>query len=153
MTAEEFVSSLRARGVTLSVRGNRLRLDPGVTWRHLTVDEAQCLAAHRGSIKLLADEPFSVPRAPTPEPAAPERAPELAAPEPPPPKPRVYSVDCERFVTEQDLSPAGVVGTDRAAYERAEVWLREQARERRAEYATGEMYASVRRDTHGGYRG
>ena len=29
MSPEEFVSSLRARGVTLSVRGNRLRLDPG----------------------------------------------------------------------------------------------------------------------------
>ena len=149
MSPQEFVSSLRARGVTLSVRGNRLRLTPGATWRHLTVDEAQCIAEHRAAIKLLVDEPFPppVPRAPTPERATPERA-----PEPPPPKPRVYSVECERFVTEQDLMDAGVVGTDRAAYERAEVWLRKQARERRAEYATGEMFESLRRhQTHGGY--
>ena len=155
MTAEEFVSSLRAKGVTVSVKGNRLRLDPGATWRHLTVDEAQCLAVDRAAIKVLADEPFPPP---VPRVATPERAPELATPErapepPPPPKPRVYSVECRRFVTEEDLRDAGVVGTDRAAYERAEVWLRDQVRERRAEYATGVMYASVRRDTHEGYRG
>ena len=121
------------------------------------MDEAQCIAEHRAAIKLLVDEPFPppVPRAPTPERAPerapPERAPERA-PEPPPPKPRVYSVECRRFVTAQDLSDAGVVGTDRAAYERAEVWLRKQVRERRAEYATGEMFESLRRhQTHGGY--
>ena len=161
MSPQEFVEALRARGVEVSVKGNRLRLDPGATWRHLTVDEAQCIAANRAAIKVLADEPFPppVPRAPTPE-RAPERAtPELApeltperAPEPPPPKPRVYSVDCERFVTAQDLRDAGVVGTDRAAYERAEVWLRNQVRERQTKYATGEMFESLRRhQTHGGY--
>ena len=154
MSPEEFVSSLRARGVTVSVKGNRLRLTPGATWRHLTVDEAQCIAAHRATIKLLADEPFS--RAPTPELATPELAtPELATPEPPPPTPRVYSVDCRRFVTEEDLRDAGVVGTDRAAYERAEVWLRDQVRERRATTATNVMLVSLlrhQRGTHGGYR-
>ena len=146
MTPEQFVSALRARGVTLSVKNNRLRLDPGATWRQLTVDETQCIDENRGSIKRLVDEPVPppVPRAPT-ESATPERA----TPEPP----HVYSVDAERFVTEQDLRDAGVVGTDRAAYERAEVWLREQARARRADYATRVMYASVRRGTHGGYRG
>ena len=47
MTPEQFVSALRARGVTLSVKNNRLRLDPGVTWRQLTVDEAQCITELR----------------------------------------------------------------------------------------------------------
>ena len=139
------MSALRARGVTLSVKNNRLRLDPGSTWRKLTEDEAQCLNEHRNTIKSLVDEPIPppVPRAPT------ERTTKPATPKPP----RVYSVDCERFVTAQDLRDAGVVGTDRAAYERAREWLREQARARRADFATRVMYASVRRGTHGGYRG
>ena len=145
MTPEQFVSALRARGVTLSVKNNRLRLDPGVTWRQLTVDETQCIAEHRAAIKHLVNEPIPppVPRAPT------ERTTKPATPKPP----RVYSVDCERFVTAQDLRDAGITGTDRPAYERAREWLREQARARRADYATGVMYASVRRGTHGGYRG
>ena len=76
-------------------------------------------------------------------------------PSTPDPPPRVYSVDCRRFVTKQDLIDAGVVGTDRVAYERAEMWLREQVRERRANYATGVMFESLirhQRGTHGGYR-
>ena len=154
MTPQEFVASLRARGVTLSVKNNRLRLDPGVTWRLLTVDEAQCLAEDRATIKDLVNEPIP-PRAPTEhaEPAEPAEPATPEPPPPPPPKPHVYSVDAGRFINEQDLKDAGVVGTDQAAYERAEVWLRDQARERRTQYATGVMYASVRRGTHGGYRG
>ena len=141
MTPEQFVSALRARGVTLSVKNNRLRLDPGATWRQLTVDETQCIAEHRAAIKHLVNEPIPppVPRAPT----------ERTTPKPP----RVYSVDCERFVTAQDLRDAGITGTDRPAYERAREWLREQARASRADFATRVMYASVRRGTHGGYRG
>ena len=142
MTPEQFVSALRARGVTLSVKNNRLRLDPGVTWRKLTESEAQCLAEHRAAIKRLVDETI-------PPPVPTERTTKPATPKPP----RVYSVDCERFVTAQDLRDAGITGTDRPAYERAREWLREQARARRADYATGVMYASVRRGTHGGYRG
>ena len=147
MTPEQFVSALRARGVTLSVKNNRLRLDPGVTWRKLTESEAQCLAEHRAAIKRLVNEPIPppAPRAPT------EPTTEPATPKPP----RVYSVDCERFVTEQDLTNAGVVGTDRAAYERAEVWLCDQVRERRANTATNVMLVSLlrhQRGTHGGYR-
>ena len=142
LTPEQFVSALRARGVTLSVKNNRLRLDPGVTWRKLTESEAQCLAEHRAAIKRLVDETI-------PPPVPTERTTKPATPKPP----RVYSVDCERFVTAQDLRDAGITGTDRPAYERAREWLREQARARRADYATGVMYASVRRGTHGGYRG
>ena len=145
MTPEQLVEALRARGVTVSVRNNRLRLDPGATWRTLSVAEAQCVAEHRAAIKLLVNAP--VPPPPT------RTASEPTTPEPP--QPRVYSVDARRFVTEQDLLDAGIIGTDRAAYERAEVWLRDQVRERRAEYATGVMYESGRRrqrGTHGGYR-
>ena len=142
MTPEQFVSALRARGVTLSVKNNRLRLNPGVTWRKLTESEAQCLAEHRAAIKRLVDETI-------PPPVPTERTTKPATPKPP----RVYSVDCERFVTAQDLRDAGITGTDRPAYERAREWLREQARARRADYATRVMYASVRRGTHGGYRG
>ena len=145
MIPQQFVESLQARGVTLSVVNNRLRLDPGVTWRKLTESEAQCIAEHRAAIKHLVNEPIPppVPRAPT------ERTTKPATPKPP----RVYSVDCERFVTAQDLRDAGITGTDRPAYERAREWLREQARARRADFATRVMYASVRRGTHGGYRG
>ena len=142
MTPQQFVESLQARGVTLSVVNNRLKLDPGSTWRRLTEDETQCIAEHRAAIKHLVDEPI-------PPPVPTERTTKPATPKPP----RVYSVDCERFVTAQDLRDAGITGTDRAAYERAREWLREQARARRADYATGVMYASVRRGTHGGYRG
>ena len=145
MTPQQFVSALRARGVTLSVSNNRLRLDPGETWRSLTPAERACLNEHRADIKHLVNEPIPppVPRAPT------ERTTKPATPKPP----RVYSVDCERFVTAQDLRDAGITGTDRPAYERAREWLREQARARRADFATRVMYASVRRGTHGGYRG
>ena len=146
MTPEQFVSALRARGVTLSVKNNRLRLDPGVTWRQLTVDEAQCIAEHRAAIKHLVDEPVPppVPRAPA------ELAAELATPDPPP-----HSVDCRRFVTEQDVRDAGVVGTDRAAYERAREWLREKEQEEDTITATNVMLVSLlrhQRGTHGGYR-
>ena len=137
------MSALRARGVTLSVKNNRLHLDPGVTWRQLTVDETQCLAEHRAAIKRLVNEPIPppAPRAPT----------ERTTTKPP----RVYSVDCERFVTAQDLRDAGITGTDRPAYERAEVWLCDQVRERRANTATNVMLVSLlrhQRGTHGGYR-
>ena len=142
MTAEEFVAALRARGVTVSVKNNRLHLDPGVTWRQLTVDETQSIASHRAAIKQLVNEPI-------PPPVPTERTTKPATTKPP----HVYSVDAERFVSEKDLHDAWVVGTDRAAYERAREWLREQARARRADYATRVMYASVRRGTHGGYRG
>ena len=150
MSPEQFVEALQSRGVTLSVSNNRLRLNPGETWRSLTPAERACLNQHRADIKNLVNEPIPppVPRAPT------ESTTEPATPEPPP-KPRVYSVDCERFVTAQDLRDAGITGTDRAAYERAEVWLRDQARERRATTATNVMVVSLlrhQRGTHGGYR-
>ena len=141
MTPEQFVSALRARGVTLSVSSNRLRLDPGATWKALTPDEVRCLKEHRAAIKLLVNAPV-----PPPVPTG------HATPEPPP---RVYSVDCERFVTEQDLRDAGVVGTDRAAFLQGERWLREQGREERSKRATATMFESIRRQrsgTHGGYR-
>ena len=148
MTAEQFVTTLRARGVQVSVRNNRLQLDPGVAWRKLTVDEAECVAEHRAAIKLLVNEPVPPPPTrPVSEPTTPERA----TPEPP----HVYSVEWRRFVTAQDLRDAGITGTDRAAYERAEVWLRDQARERRTQYATGVMFESLQRHrhgTHGGYQ-
>ena len=53
MTPKEFVDALGARGVTVSVKSNRLRLTPGATWRQLTVDETQCIAEHRAAIKHL----------------------------------------------------------------------------------------------------
>ena len=117
MTAKEFVEALGARGVTISVKNNRLRLDPGVTWRQLTVDETQCIAEHRAAIKRLVDEPI-------PPPVPTERTTKPATPKPP----RVYSVDCERFVTAQDLRDAGITGTDRPAYERAHDLPLEQGR-------------------------
>ena len=146
MTPEQFVGGLRARGVTLSVRNNRLRLDPGVTWRHLTVDEAQCIAEHRAAIKHLVNEPI-----PPPVPTSPEPNGEPSTPDPPP---RVYSIDAQRFLTEQDLIDAGVVGTDRA-YERAREWLREQEQQEQGVKATNTMLVSLlrhQRGTHGGYR-
>ena len=146
MIPQQFVESLQARGVTLSVVNNRLRLDPGVTWRKLTESEAQCIAEHRAAIKRLVNEPI-----PPPVPPLVPRAPTERTSKPP----RVYSVDCERFVTAQDLIDAGVVGRDRPAYERAREWLQEQVREERSKRATATMFESLRRrqhGTHGGYR-
>ena len=144
MTPEQFVEALHARGVTLSVKNNRLRLDPGVTWRQLTVDETQCIAEHRAAIKRLVDEPI-------PPPVPTERTTKPATPKPP----RVYSVDCARFVTAQDLRDAGITGTDRPAYERCRKWLAEKAQHERSKRATATMFESLRRQqrgTHGGYR-
>ena len=144
MTPEQFVSALRARGVTLSVRNNRLQLHPGVTWRQLTPDEVRCLKDHRSAIKCLVNEPI-------PPPVPTERTTKPATPKPP----HVYSVDCERFVTAQDLRDAGITGADRAAYERAREWLQEQAQHERSKRATATMFESLRRDasgTHAGYR-
>ena len=130
------------------MKNNRLRLDPGATWRQLTVDEAHCIAEHRAAIKRLVNEPVPPPR------RASSRSP--TTPEPPThPSPVSTQWTIGGFVTEQDLRDAGVVGTDRAAYERAREWLRAQAHMRRAEYTTGVMYESGRRHqrgTHGGYR-
>ena len=151
MTPERFVEALQARGVTLSVVNNRLKLDPGVTWRTLTPDEAQCVADHRAAIKRLADGSEPTPtkrRTSEPEPEA--------APTEPTPEPVVWTVDYSRRITTQDLHNAGVTGSSRATYERAREWLADQDRERRTDYVTGVMFESLRRHqrgTHGGFRG
>ena len=147
MTPEQFVEALHARGVALSVVNNRLRLDPGAAWKALTPDEVHCLKDHRATIKLLADDGSDERCTPEPEPEA--------APTEPTPEPVVWTADYSRRITARDLIDAGVSGSDRAAYERAREWLREQARERRADYATGVMFESLirhQRGTHGGYR-
>ena len=148
MTPEQFVKALRARGVTLSVRNNRLQLHPGVTWRKLTPDEAQCVSDHRGAIKQLVNEPV-----PPPAPRATNQSDSEPTSEPPP---HVYSVDLKRFVTAQDVSDAGLVGTSRATYERTREWLREQEQKEQNIRATNTMVESLRRAerrSHGGYRG
>ena len=138
LTPEQFVTSLRERDVALSVRNNRLRLDPGSAWRTLTVDEIECLRLHRATIKRLVED------APEPEPGA-----------EPKPEPVVWTADYARRITSQDLLDAGVRGSSKAAYEKAREWLVEQDRERRANYATGVMFQSLARDrkgVHGGFR-
>ena len=151
MTPEQFVETLRARGVEVTVKNNRLQLHPGVTWRTLTTDEAQCVSDHRAAIKLLVGgpkvEPESELRITEPVAITPKPEPE--------PEPVVWTTDYRRRITPQDLSDAGVVGRDRAAYERAREWLENQAREERTQRATGTMFESLRREqkgTHGGYR-
>ena len=150
MTPEEFVGGLQSRGVTLSVKNNRLRLDPGSTWRTLTVDEAECVAEHRAEIKRLADgsEPTRPITDPGTEPGA------TPTPEPTP-EPVIWTHDYSRRIKPQDLSDAGVTGTNRAAYERARERLANQDRHERDKRATGVMFESLRRQqrgTHGGYR-
>ena len=142
LTTEQFVSGLRERDVALSVRNNRLKLDPGSAWRTLTEDEIECLRLHRAAIKrLVEDEP------------APEPGTEKTEPKP---EPVVWTTDYTRRITAQDLQDAGVRGSSKAAYEKAREWLAKQDRERRANYATGVMFESLirhQRGTHGGYRG
>ena len=67
MTPEQFVEALQSRGIELSVKNNRLKLEPGVAWKALTSDEVLCLKSHRADIKRLADgsEPHSQGRART----------------------------------------------------------------------------------------
>ena len=138
LTTEQFVSGLRERDVALSVKNNRLRLDPGSAWRTLTDDEIECLRIHRATIKRLVED------TPAPEPGA-----------EPKPEPIVWTVDYSRRITAQDLHDASVRGSSKAAYEKAREWLAKQDRERRANYATGVMFQSLARDrkgVHGGFR-
>ena len=95
MTPEQFVEALHARGVTLSVVNNRLRLDPGSAWRTLSVAEAQCVNDHRAAIKRLADgsEPTADRRTTEPEPAPAE----------PTPEPVVWTRDYSRRITRRNL--------------------------------------------------
>ena len=150
MTPEQFVETLRARGVEVSVKNNRLQLVPGVTWRTLSVAEAQCVADYRAAIKRLADgskPAHSERRTPEPEPEA--------APSEPTPEPVVWTHDYSRRITPQDLSDAGVNGTNRAAYERARERLANEDQHARAKRATDVMFESLRRartGAHGGYR-
>ena len=141
LTPEQFVTSLRERDVELSVRNNRLRLDPGSAWRTLTADEVECLRLHRAAIKrLVEDEPAPKPGTEKTEPK---------------PEPVVWTADYARRITSQDLHDAGVRGSTKAAYEKAREWLAKQDRERRANYATGVMFQSLARDrkgVHGGFR-
>ena len=149
MTPEQFVTALQSRGIALSVFNNRLKLDPGTAWKALTPDEVRCLKDHRAAIKRLADG-LSEP-APKVEPGA-----EPSKPTTPEPGPTVWTRDYSRRITRQDLHDMGITGTSRAAYERARERLETQDRERRADYATGVMFESLRRHqrgTHGGYRG
>ena len=145
MTAAEFVSALRARDVTLSVKNGRLQLHPGTAWRTLSPDEAQCVSDFRAAIKQIADEP--VPPVPQPQPT--DESDESEG------EPRVYSVACRRFVTAQDVMDAGLTGTSRATYERAREWLHEQERKESSVRSTNVMLVSLlrhQRGTHGGYR-
>ena len=144
MTPEEFVTRLRARGVALGVKNNRLRFAPGSAWRTLSAEEAACLAEHRGHIKRLADGSEPTERRTTePEPSEPT------------PEPVVWTADYTRRITLKDLHDARVSGTDRAAYVQARDWLRERAREERSKRATATMFESIRRQrsrSQGGYR-
>ena len=149
MTPEEFVEALHARGVTLNIVNNRLRLDPGSTWRTLTVDEAECVAEHRAEIKRLADgsEPTRPITDPGTEPGA------TPTPEPTP-EPVVWTENYSRRITRQDLLDMGITGTNRAAYERARERLANQAEKERDVRATNTMLVSLlrhQRGLHGGY--
>ena len=149
MTPEQFVEALHARGVTLNVVNNRLRLDPGSAWRTLSVAEAQCVNDHRAAIKRLADgsEATADRRTTEPEPEA--------APAEPPPDPVVWTHDYSRRITTQDLRDTGVTGTNRAAYERARERLANEDQHAHAKRATDVMFESLRRartGAHGGYR-
>ena len=149
MTPEQFVEALQSRGVTLSVKNNRLRFAPGSAWRTLSAEEAACLAEHRAGIKRLVDgsEPTLTERR-TSEPAS--------APSEPTPEPVVWTADYTRRITPQDLHDAGVTGSNRASYMRAREWLREQRRKEQGVKATNTMLVSLlrhQRGSHGGYRG
>ena len=139
LTPEQFVTSLRERDVALSVRNNRLRLDPGSIWRTLTDDEIECLRLHRAAIKRLVED------APEPEPGTEKTEPKLT--------PVVWTVDYSRRITPQDLHDAGVRGSTKAAYEKTRERLAKRDRERRANYATGVMYQSLARERHGVHGG
>ena len=138
ITPEQFVGGLRERDTSLGVKNNRLKLYPGNAWKTLTEDEIECLRLHRAAIKLLVeDDPAPTERS-TSEPEA--------APTEPTPEPVVWTSNYSRRITAQDLHNAGVRGSSKAAYEKAREWLAKQDRERRANYATGQMYESLRRE-------
>ena len=149
MTPEQFVEALQSRGIELSVKNNRLKLDPGVAWKELTSEEVLCLKSHRGAIKRLADGSEPAPKV---EPGAKPSKPTTPEPEP---EPMVWTRDYSRRITRQDLHDTRVTGTNRAAYELARERLEKQAEKERDVRATNTMIVSLlrhQRGTHGGYR-
>jgi hypothetical protein len=73
--AEGWVNKLRARGVTVAVRNNRLWLCPASAYQSLSDDEILTLRHHRGAIKAIAAGLPSTPSAPSVHGPSPSPAP------------------------------------------------------------------------------
>jgi hypothetical protein len=114
-TLDPWLASVRSRGVTFRLSGQRLRVSP---WNALTADDQATLRRHRAAIKSLVAN------------LAPESATPILAPEPPAPVPCAYC----------GCSPC--IGADHHAYrvvhasDPAEV-------ERRNDEATAVMFARL----------
>jgi len=85
--AADWIAGLRARGVTLSLRNNRLWLHPAKAYSELTDAEVLILRHHREAIKALVALGYEPPatRAAAPRPETPP----APAPAPEPPKPDI----------------------------------------------------------------
>jgi len=55
MTPSDFLTTLRARGITVSLRNGRIALDPKNAFKALTPDEQSFIRSHRYEIKSLCE--------------------------------------------------------------------------------------------------
>lgn len=120
----DFVDTLKARGISLVLRRNRV--NAGAQQKLLTADERVFINQHRAALKEILQDSQRGQRVSTASPVA-EPAPE--------PEPVMWTHDYERRITAADVEAAGISPTTprQEAYERARDWLEKQAQARAAE--------------------
>jgi hypothetical protein len=121
----EFVQTLKARGITLVLRRNRV--NAGASHKLLTSDERAFINQHRAALKEVLSDPQRNQSKSIPAPVA-----EAVAPEP---EPVIWTHDYNTRITADHVREAGVPPglSKREAYERARDWLEEQRQKQERE--------------------
>lgn len=122
-SVNEFVDTLKARGISLVLRRNRV--NAGAQQKLLTADERVFINQHRAALKELLQDPQRGQRGSTASPVAP-----VVPPEPPEPEPVLWDYFYHRITAErvQEAQAAGAPTgrTKRESYELAQTWLEQQ---------------------------
>lgn len=120
----EFVNTLKARGITLVLRRNRV--NAGASQKLLTADERAFINKHRSALKEVLADPQRNQSKSIPAPVA-EVAPE--------PEPVMWTHDYNTRITAEHVKEAGVPPglSKRESYERARDWLEEQRQKQERE--------------------
>lgn len=119
----DFVDTLKARGITLVLRRNRV--NAGASQKLLTADERAFINQHRAALKEVLSDPL---RNQCKSKAAP------VAELPPEPEPVMWTYDYMTRITAEHVKAAGITApTKQEAYERARDWLEQQRQARELE--------------------